>query len=274
MHRIATAIFLLTLTAPLARPQATASPSVSAQTAPPLAFDVVSIKRNHSGPGPAMIISPIDSDQILVANASPHAIIGEAYNIRLHDLIVGLPTWADSETYDIEAKVASSDLRAFRQLLPMQRNPMLQSILADRFHLISHFETRRLAAYALVVAKGGPKLKQIEPGTLPSGLKDPGGINTSRNAMTATGTSMVPLIHVLQMQLGRPIVDRTGLAGNYDFKLNWTPDPAGAPSASPDGESGPSIFTAIQEQLGLKLEPVKAPVPVLVVDHIERPPGN
>jgi uncharacterized protein (TIGR03435 family) len=242
-----------------------------------LTFDVVSIKRNNTGPGPVMIISPLDSDRILIGNAPLRHIIeaaytltlpaGAAYDINLHDQIVGLPGWADSETYDIEAKIAEADGPAFRKLLPMQRNPMLQTILATRFHLVCHFETRTLPVYALVVTKSGPKLKPVQPAILPDGRKDPGGIKMSRNEITATGASMPPLLHVLQMQLGRPVVDRTGLTGNYDFTLNWTPSTA-------DAESGPSIFTALQEQLGLKLQPVKAPIPILVVDHIERPSEN
>jgi uncharacterized protein (TIGR03435 family) len=238
-----------------------------------LTFDVVSIKPNHTGPGPAMIVSPPDSDQIIVRNASLRMIIGEAYNIRLHDLITGLPGWADSEGYDMEAKIAESDAAAFHSLLPMQRNPMLQSVLASRFHMVSHFETKELPAYALVVVKRsqktGPKLTEIQPGLLPNGLKDPGGINMSRTEITAAGADILNLLHVLQLQVGRPVVDRTGLTGHYNFLLKWTPD---QDSASPD--AGPSIFTAIQEQLGLKLEPVKAPIPILVVDHIERPSDN
>jgi uncharacterized protein (TIGR03435 family) len=271
MQKVAIATFLLAFATLPAHAQAAASatPASIADAQLP-GFDVVSIKRNKSGPGPAMIISPIDSDRIIVRNASPWMIIGEAYGIRLHDLITGAPTWADAEVYDIEAKVAASDLPAFHNLLPGQRNPMLRTLLADRFHLICHFETRTLPAYALVVLKGGPKLAEIQPGILSNGLKDPGGIDMSHGALTATGSSMQGLAHVLQMQLGRPVVDRTGLTGNYNFKLNWTPD-SGATAVPADAESGPSIFTALQEQLGLKLESNKAAVEVLVVDHIERP---
>jgi uncharacterized protein (TIGR03435 family) len=269
--RLTLAGLLLMLAPPLHAQVTSLAPQGSTPEARPITFDVVSIKRNSSGPGPAMIISPPESDRIIVANATPRDILGEACNIRLHDLITGLPTWADSETCDIEARVAASDLPAFHKLLPMQRNPMLQPILADRFHLVFHFETRTLPAYALVVAKSGAKLKQIEPGTLPSGLKDPGGIDMSRNETTATGVSMVPLLHVLQMQLGRPVVDRTGLTGNYDFTLKFAPAQA---STDSQADTGPSIFTAIQDQLGLKLEPVKAPVQVLVVDHIDHPSQN
>lgn len=248
------------------------APPAHAQTAASLTFDVVSIKQNHSGPGPTMIISPIDSDRITVRNASARAIVGEAYGIRLHDLIVGVPSWADSDAYDIEAKVAASDLPAFHKLLPMQRNPMLQPLLAERFHLVAHFETRTLPAYALVVSKDGPKLKEIQPGILSNGLKDPGGADTTRDRITATGISAQAIAHMLQMQLGRPVVDRTGLTGNYSFTLKFAPIQS---AASSDGDSvAPSLFTAVQEQLGLRLEPVKAPVQVLVVDHIEKPSEN
>jgi uncharacterized protein (TIGR03435 family) len=271
MPKIAIALFLLALAAPQAHAQNSDSATgASSPDARLLAFDVVSIKRNNSGPGPVMIVSPMDSDEILVRNASPRLIIGEAYGIPLHDQIAGLPDWADSEAYDMTAKVAEPDLAAFRKLLPMQRSPMLQTVLANRFHLICHLETKTLPALALVVAKGGPKLKQVEPRILPNGRKEPGGIDSTRNRLTATGASMLPLLHFLQRQLGRPVVDRTGLTGNYDFKLTWTPDP-GTIAAPADAESGPSVFTAIQEQLGLRLEPVKTPVQILVVDHIERP---
>jgi uncharacterized protein (TIGR03435 family) len=247
-------------------------PTLHAQSVPPLAFDVVSIKQNHSGPGPTMIISPIDSDRIIIANASPHAIIGEAYGIRLHDLITGLPAWADSEAYDMEAKVAASDLPAFHKLLPGQRSPMLRSVLADRFRLKVHFETRTLPSYALVVSKSGPRLNEVEPGTLSNGLKDPGGIDMNRSQLTATGISMQDFAHILQMQLGRPVVDRTGLTGNYSFGLKFAP--AQSVPTSDDTSAAPSIFTVVQEQLGLKLESAKAPVQMLVVDHIERPTEN
>jgi uncharacterized protein (TIGR03435 family) len=248
------------------------TPSTHAQSVPSIGFDVVSIKRNTSGPGPMMIISPIDSDRILVRNASGRAIVGEAYGIRLHDLITGMPAWADSEAYDMDAKVAAADLPAFRKLLPMQRSPMLRTVLADRFHLTCHFETRTLPAYALVVAKGGMKLKQVEPGLLANGLKDPGGADTTRSEIRATGISMASVAHVLQMQLGRPVADRTGLTGNYSFALKFAPVQSAA--TSDNDSAAASIFTAIREQLGLKLEAVKAPVEVLVVDHIEQPSEN
>ena len=148
-----------------------------------------------------MGISPMESDSITVRNATVRLILGEAYDLRLlglRNLILGLPSWADSETYDIDAKVAASDLPAFHKLLPMQRDPMLQSVLADRFHLVAHFETRTLPAYALVVAKGGPKLTEVKPATpARRPAKDPGGISPGHDQITATGATMQPLLHML-----------------------------------------------------------------------------
>ena len=237
-------------------------------------FDVVSIKRDKANRlGPAIVHSPPESDTMRIVNMSPRLIIGTAYGLPLYDQVVGLPGWADSETYDIEAKISAENAPEFHKLLPMQRNPMLQAVLADRFHMVCHFETRTLPAYALVVAKSGPKLTQVEPGTLPNGLKDPGGISADRSTIAATTAPISLLLVLLQQRLGRPVVDRTGLVGRYTFKLNWTPDSASPPNG-PDADQGPSIFTAIQEQLGLKLEGTHAPVQVLIVDHIERPAEN
>lgn len=249
-------------------------PAMSTPDARTLRFDVVSIKRDKVNQmDPAIVHSAPESDTMTLVNMSPHLMIGTAYRLPLHDQIVGLPNWADSETYDIEAKVSAETAPEFRKLLPMQRNPMLQSVLAGRFHLVCHFETRTLPAYALVVAKGGPKLTEVQPGTLPNGFTDPGGISADRNTIAATTAPISLLMAVLQQRLGRPVVDRTGLTGRYTFKLNWTPASAPAPN-TPDGDQGASIFTALQEQLGFKLEATHAPVQVLVVDHIDRPTEN
>jgi uncharacterized protein (TIGR03435 family) len=262
---------MLLLFAPALHAQPCSGASPVAKT---MRFDVVSIKRDKTDHmGPAIVHSAPDSDTMTLVNMSLHLMIGTAYELPLHDQIIGLPNWADSETYDMEGKVSGERAPAFRKLLPMQRNPMLQSVLADRFHMACHFETRTLPAYALVVAKGGPKLTEVEPVILPGGPKDPGGVSTQRNIIAATAAPISLLLTVLQQRLGRAVVDRTGLSGRYTFKLNWTPDSASAPNA-PDPNSGPSIFTAVHEQLGLKLEGTRAPVQVLVVDHVERPAEN
>ena len=167
---------------------------------------------------------------------------------------------------------------------------MLQAQLADSFKLTIHRETKELPIYSLVVAKGGSKLQEAKPGdSYANGLKGPDGrpggahvMRMGRGELTAQGIGMNEIAHLLTPQTGRTVVDNTGLKGNYDFKLHWTPDqstpalggPGGGPDSSTSSESGPSLFTAIQEQLGLKLEPGKAPVEILVIDHVERPSEN
>ena len=187
---------------------------------------------------------------------------------------------------------------------------MLQSLLADRFKLKLRHETKELPAYALVVAKGGPKLQAAKPGSDFKGIKGAEG-RVQRGKMTfGMGELTIPdeplsmLARMLSQQLGRPVLDQTGLEGKYDCTLKWTPgqgegmigmgpggggpEPGkgmvgtrepedGSPqlgSPPPPDMSGPSIFTAIQEQLGLRLESTKGPVEILVVDHVERPTEN
>jgi uncharacterized protein (TIGR03435 family) len=138
---------------------------------------------------------------------------------------------------------------------------MVQALLADRFQLKLHTETRTLPAYDLVLAKGGSKL-------LPSESNGK-SIGVSRTHFNGQGLGMTSIAEELSKIAGRVVVDKTALTGRYDLKLQWTPD---------DGAAGdtdaPTLFTAIQEQLGLKLEPAKEPVPVLVVDHVEQPSPN
>jgi uncharacterized protein (TIGR03435 family) len=140
---------------------------------------------------------------------------------------------------------------------------MLQSLLADRFKLRLHYETREQPIYELVVAKGGLKLKPLPPD------QRPGGGRFVRGEIALNGRSVATLAHFLTQFAGRSVVDKTSLAGNYDIDLKWTPDDQ---QGTPD--AGPTLFTALQEQLGLKLISAKGPVQVLVVDHAERPSEN
>jgi uncharacterized protein (TIGR03435 family) len=236
-------------------------------TAASLKFEVVSIKRNKEGTGGASISSPREGDNITITNMSPHMLIGIAFNFPLHDEIYGLPGWTDQEAYDILAKVPADELPAFHELLPMQRNPMLQEILVSRFHLKYHYDTRALPGYALVVGKKGARLVEGAHG----GANNPGAMHTRHGEIIGDGVSTADLARVLSQQIGRPIADETGLKGAYNFKLNWTPDMDPNSTATSTADSGPSIFTAVQEQLGLRLESAKVPVRVLVVDHIDRP---
>jgi uncharacterized protein (TIGR03435 family) len=170
---------------------------------------------------------------------------------------------------------------------------MLQALLADRFKLSIHRETKELPVYALVAAKNGPKLQEAKAdATYPNGIKGPDGVarggmmRIGGGEVTGQGLPIANLTRMLSQQLGRTVIDKTGLTGKYDFTLQWTPDESqgpmfkGADGAPPGGNpappesSGPSLFTAIQEQLGLKLESQKGPVEIIVIDHVEKPSQN
>ncbi len=229
------------------------------------AFEVAAVRPSD----PASRISIARSgDRLTTSNTSLEMLITWAYDIR-DDRLFGKPKWLDSVHYDIVAKAGMSLSRGV-----LQR--MMQSLLATRFQLAIHRETRQLPMYAMVVDKNGAKLHLTEatgdPGPNPFNM--PGRGHLTGNQVTAA-----MLANVLSNQLRRSVQDETGLKGVFDFELEWEPDTdaqsagvddASAPSA--DTRTGPSIFTAIEEQLGLKLEPRKGPVEVIVIDHIESTP--
>ncbi|MEI9978933.1 MAG: TIGR03435 family protein [Edaphobacter sp.] len=252
------------------------------------AFDVVSIKPNKSGSGGIRIMNKPDGYS--ASNISLKMLIQGAYGIR-EDLISGAPGWADSARYDIDAKVAGVDVDALKKLTPEQRRSILQPLLAERFKLKVHTETKQLPVYELVVAKGGSKLKEATPDdTYATGIKGPDGVGRGgmmrmgRGQLTAQGIRMTSLVNMLSQQLHRTVIDKTGLTGKYDLDLNWTPEegemgppPPGGSQPRADGaaeSAGPSIYTAVQEQLGLKLQAAKGPVDTLVIDHVEMPSEN
>jgi uncharacterized protein (TIGR03435 family) len=254
------------------------------------AFDVVSVKPNKSDSGMVRIMGKPDG--YAASNVSLKMLIQGAYGIR-EDLISGAPGWADSARFDIDAKVAGSDVEALKKLSPEQRRLILQPLLADRFKLKMHTETKQLPVYELVLAKGGSKLKEASPDdTYANGIKGPDG--TSRPGMmrfgpgqlTAQAVPMTSLANMLSQQLHRTVLDKTGLTGKYDLELTWTPDRGSDPmfkgaadnsqqrTDAASDSSGPSIFTAVQEQLGLRLQSAKGPVETLVIDHVEMPSEN
>lgn len=257
-----------------------AAPSASAVIAP-VQWDIVSVKIHPPDTHDSrMQLLP---DGVRLTNLPLQDLIVQAYGLLLTDQIVGLPNWANSERFDIEAKVAGGDIAAFHKLTLDQVRSMGRPILTDRFKLASHEEKKVLPLYALVVAKDGSKLK---PSTLSGDDRDArtGRIGmghasnangaTGLNELTAQGVTMDRLASTLSQQgLGRVVLNNTGLTDRYDFKLSWAPESAAA-DTTPSDTSGPSIFAAVSEQLGLKLEPQKGPVPVLVVDHIEMPSEN
>ena len=238
-------------------------------------FDVVSVRENKGDSH--MMQWRYTDDGIIITNLSLKNLIASAYNIKQY-LISGGPSWVDSSGFDIQAKVAPEDVASFKKLRLAQRGLLLRKLLVERFHLAAHTETKTLPVYDLVVASGGPKLKAAAPDPPPSPDADPSDHPKPRG-MISIGPGMITLddvpLSVLTNQLGyaldRTIIDKTGLTGKYDLSLKWRPD------NQPDSGSSdelPDLFTAVQEQLGLKLEPSKGPVETLVVDHVEMPSAN
>lgn len=186
-----------------------------------------------------------------------------AYRLQ-RSQIVGTPDWVKTEHFDGDGvcDVIGEPNRS-------QVQSLMRKLLAERFGLRAHHEEREMAVYALTVAKAGPRMEPSKAD--PNGMTgDVGGNDNGRQVRTYTNVSMSDLAPMLQFHVDRPVVDRTGIRGRYDFKLQWTVDQVDA--AAPDAP--PGLFTAIQEQLGLKLEPVKAPADVLVIDAVQRPGAN
>ena len=193
-----------------------------------------------------------------------------AFGLR-QDLISGLPAWAGSNRYDIKAKIVDADLSTLRKLTDKQHNEMLVKIATDRFNLKSHTEIKELPVYNLVLAHHGSKLKT-------SAIQDNSKGTWTSNTGDFTGTtiSITALTDMLANELHRTVIDKTNLSALYDMHLTWAPDrPATVGQDNGIGDdAGPSLFSALQDQLGLKLVPSKGPVTTLVIDHVERPTPN
>ena len=218
-----------------------------------------------------------------VTNMSLRALITSAYGIRDFQLTGG-PGWIRTERYDIIAKPERVDNAAepadFRDLTEAQRKTRdeqwrerVRSLLANRFGLVVHKETKEQPIYVLSVAKGGPKLTVV---TTPG---DRQGMSGGRGTSQGFAAAISMLATNLAGTLGRPVVDKTGLNEKYDWVLKWTPDveatgSSGADTPQPVDSPGPTIFTALQEQLGLKLESSKGPVENVVIDHVDHPSAN
>jgi bla regulator protein BlaR1 len=273
------------------------SPQMSAQTTPQPSvesvpsFEVASIKPDHSmNVGFSVNMSP---DRFTATGTTTKFLIKFAYNVRDFQVFGG-PGWVDSETYDIDAKEEDSLAQKLQKLSfddkMDQIRPLVRSLLADRFKLKINQETKELPVYGLVIAKNGPKFQEWSPRD-PSPFKGsdapaPGGswVRVGRSEAVGQRIRMAALVRLLSERLGRIVLDKTGLTGEYSFALKWAPDENppifkgayGQTSASPPPSDsfGPSIFTAVQEQLGLKLESQKGPVEVLVIDHVEKPSEN
>jgi uncharacterized protein (TIGR03435 family) len=259
----------MVLVGPIGFAQAAATPvltgaAVDAASAKLPEWDVVSVKPAQLPCSQGSLLKPTP-DGIDILCLPVQALVRYAFGINEDSRILGAPSWLKEAFYSIEAKVSGEDAAAYAKLSKGQRNLMLQALLADRFNLKAHNETRDLPIYALVVAKGGSKLMQSHPDEAATAMMRMKG----EGEIDATASSVESLPMFLTRELDRPVINKTGLTGKYDFTLKFTP----GQSAGSDSEAA-SIFVAVQEQLGLKLEPTKAPLDVLVIDHVEKPTEN
>jgi bla regulator protein blaR1 len=259
------------------------APQVNAQSSPlgstpSASFEVVSIK--PSNPDTTHTFLNMSPGKFSAMNTPVKSIIEFAYNLKSDDQLAGFPSWVSTTKFDIEAKEESVLSESMQKLPPEERvdriRAMVRSLLADRYSLKVSHQTKELPVYALVIAKGGSKLTET---SIPEPNQNR-GVRGSPGRLTGMRANMNVLTTVLSHQPetgGRTIIDKTGLTGTYDWDLKWMPEtnaslaPSDAPAPDP---SSPSFFTAIQEQLGLKLEPQKAPVDILVVDRVEQPSAN
>jgi uncharacterized protein (TIGR03435 family) len=227
-------------------------------------YDVISVYQNKRGTGDSSLNTT--KNGILVENAPFREIVEFAYNLASFDLISGIPEPLNSARFNIRAKVADFDGDRLAKLTSDDFRAMTISVLADRFHLRVRVAPKKMTVYELIVAKDGPKIKLNEPDA--SSLTMSWGTQTT---FTFKQSSMSTLAGVLSDSgLHGPVVNRTNLEGAGNFSLKWNPDWAEEQS----GNNFVSIFTAIQDQLGLKLKPVKLPVDTLVIDHAEMPSAN
>lgn len=237
------------------------------------AFDVASIKPNAGNDDRVMIqIKP--GGWYVATGVTLRQLIGQAYDVRDFQ-ISGGPGWAGSNRFDISAKAEGLPDR----VPPDRLRPLLRALIESRFQLKVRKETREMPVYALVVGKAGSKLSQSTETSGPGPM-----IRRGRGQIVGQQMPMAILAQQLSQQLGRTVIDRTELNGTYDVTLNWSPEPGGGggvlggpppPDAIAAADSnGPTIFTALQEQLGLRLESQKGPVPVLVIESVEKPSEN
>jgi uncharacterized protein (TIGR03435 family) len=263
----------------------------------PPVFAVASVKPSKGGVGVISERLLEKPDGFTATNLTLQMLIRQAYGVE-DNQVSGAPNWLNSKRYDIEAKMDKSVLDALQELSEdqrlLQRKRMLQEFLADRFRLTLHRETQHLRVYELVIAQNGPKFQEAVSGdTYPNGFKGPDGrvgagmMRFGVGELTGQAVPVSLLVRELSREFSRElggsiIEDKTGLKGNYDFKLQWTPGVTQAPTdgqqgadSSPSGDSSrPSLFAALQKQLGLNVASQNGPGETLVIDHVEMPSEN
>ena len=225
-------------------------------------FNAASIKRSEPGNPNGSTFEYQTGGALRVRNGTLRRLIESAYDIRDFQIIGG-PGWLNTDRFDVLARSESGESNAPRADEMKATRLKLRSLLADRFRLVVRHETREMQEYVLGVDKDGTKL--VAERTAPARNS---GIQSACGHMAGTRATMTNLTIYLSRELGRPVLDATGLTEQYDFRLSWTPELA--PCAE-SAENAPSLVTALQEQLGLKLESRRGPVDVLVVDRAEPP---
>jgi uncharacterized protein (TIGR03435 family) len=233
----------------------------------PTVFEVASIRPSNPG-GQGMGLT-VRGAEVVTINTTLNDLISVAYGVHAKQIIGG-PEWMSTERFDVTGRPQAEGIPSQAQI-----RGLLRSLIETRFALTSHREKRELGAYALTTASGGPKMTRNDAN--PNGL--PGVGFKGLGAMVAVNATPADLAMVLQLNvLDRPVIDRTAVQGRYDFTLTWTPDDSqfrsmrvNIPPPAADPNAPPGLFTAIQEQLGLRLESTNAPVEVIVVDKVQRP---
>ena len=239
-------------------------------------FEVATVKPSDPNqPGWGITVNP--SGVLRTRNTTLNDLIKFAYDMHPKQ-VVGTPAWADSDKFDIEAKPDKPGMPSVNQM-----KVALQKLLADRFSLASHTDSKELSVYAITVAKSGVKIKKEENSTIPV----PGFGGLPQRGFNARNATLAEFASVLQAQfMDLPVVDQTGLGDTrYTFMVKFTPDPGMRPfggaapppearSATPDTDAPPDLFSAIEQQLGLRMQKSKAPVEVMVIDKIEKPSSN
>lgn len=237
-------------------------------------FDVATIKPSDPAkPGFAISLGQGGANVITTMNTTLTDLIAFAYSVHVRQ-ITGGPSWMDSDKFNLTVRPDTPGIPNVSQM-----QTVLKKLLADRFQLTFHHDKKELSAYVLTVTKTGPKLaKSQSTGNVPGiGMIGP-------RTIAAVNCTLAEFAQFLPMRIlnavDRPVVDQTALAGRYDFQLKWTPDNAAAtagaaaPPTAPNPDEPPDLFTAVQQQLGLKLEAARLPVDVLVIDKAEKPTAN
>jgi|SRR5882724_11296802 len=264
---------IVTFAIPIASGKINASQSRPAQTATKLSFEVASVKEWMDGKGPENLTTvgvQFSGGRVIARCANLNVLLSFAYHLTISVPRTGIPSWGKgacggnyADTFAIEAALPAGTTDE-------QARQMMQTLLADRFKLVVHWEKKDMPIFALVIGKGGFKLQPSDPAkdtpTPPHSIGCPTEDPACHNIVEGSAPISV-LASMLSVSAGRPVIDQTGLTGNYNLDLKWAGDTA---TDSPL----PSLPAALREKFGLELKPQVAPVNTLVIDHVEKPSGN